>query len=200
MVTQRNAELSRGQPAGSGSTTPASPRSESLSTFFFTSTSSHGDMSDDPNASSGSKSSTTGDSIDFRFLNFSHPQDAKNAQTRRNVRSHVTTEQHKKQRQRAAEHARRTQQGPSEQLASPILTSPQDRASSAGSPVLSETETSSPEASSPGNSSPTPVTRINPTELYPREWHEYLRPVMVRRRTYSCLIERYADHCLRTII
>ncbi|KXS94899.1 hypothetical protein AC578_1665 [Pseudocercospora eumusae] len=129
----------------------------------------------------GNKSLTSpGDSIDFRFLNFSHPQDARNAQTRRNVRSHVTTEQHKKQRQRAAEQARRAQQASSDQLPSPTLSVPFDRTPSAGSPGHSETETSSPETSSPASpaGSPTAVTRINPTEVYPEDWHASLRPVM----------------------
>lgn len=135
-------------------------------------------------APSGNKSSTSaGDSIDFRFLNFTHPQDARNAQTRRHVRSHVTTEQHKKQRQRAAEQARRAQQGSSEQIPSPTLSVPFDGTPSSGSPGYSETETSSPEASSPVSpaGSPTAATRINPTEVYPEEWHASLRPIMVSR-------------------
>lgn len=59
-------------------------------------------MSDDTDQPSGSRSSTV-ESIDFRFLNFSHPKEAKNAQTRRDVRSHVTGVQHAKQRKAAAE-------------------------------------------------------------------------------------------------
>ena len=176
-----SAELSgRGQFAGSGYASPAPSRSEYALPLSLTSY--NGTMTDDSNASSGNKSSTSpGDSIDFRFLNFSHPQDARNAQTRRNVRSHVTTEQHKKQRQRAAEQARRAQQGSSDPLPSPTLSVPFDRTPSSGSPGHSETETSSPEASSPASpaGSPTAVTRINPTEVYPEDWHASLRPVMV---------------------
>lgn len=182
MVSHRSAELSRGQSAASGPSSPASSRSDSISFLPIHSTF-NGAMSADSGLPQGNRrSSATPDSIDFRFLNFSHPQDAKNAQTRRNVRSHVTTKQHEKQRQRVAEQARQTQQGlqPSSSTSSSSVSRKNSGDSTA--PSHSETETSSPEASSP--SSPTAsglLTRLNPLEVYPEAWHSSLRPVMVCR-------------------
>lgn len=193
MVSHRSAELSRGQSAASGPSSPASSRSDSMSLLLIPPTF-NGAMSADSDLPQGNRrSSATPDNIDFRFLNFSHPQDAKNAQTRRNVRSHVTTKQHEKQRQRVAEQARQTQQGIQQSSSTPSASV--SRKNSGDSPALSpsETETSSPEASSP--SSPTasgPSTRLNPLEVYPEAWHSSLRPVMVRRRAKSISLSRVA--------
>lgn len=135
-------------------------------------------MSAGSDTPSGSKSPTSPDGIDFRFLNFSHPKDAKNAQTRRNVRSHVTSKQHEKHRQRVAEQARQSQQN--SQQPSPTSSVRLSRASAETSPTHSNSE---PEASSPEASAPTspsvPTYRINPLEVYPESWHTSLRPVMV---------------------
>ncbi|CAK3845515.1 Hypothetical predicted protein [Lecanosticta acicola] len=165
MASQPNVDLSRSQAGGSGPASSASSRSEGAT----------------------SKPSTPVDSIDFRFLNFSHPKDAKNATTRRNVRSHVTGVQHARQRQAAAEQAKRTQSSSSGVPPTPILAgpSPSYSASYAGSPALSENDTSSPEepsGASPATSSvsppASPLPRLNPLEVYPEEWHPYLRPVI----------------------
>ncbi|USW57573.1 Putative fungal transcription factor [Septoria linicola] len=179
MVSHRTAELSRGQSAASGPASPASSRSDSMF-FLFSTTSSFRHMAAEPNNDTGSKAASVPDGIDFRFLNFSHPQEAKNAQTRRNVRSHVTTKQHEKHRQRVAEQARQTQQD--SRQPSPTSSVHISRTSSGNSPAqsLSEPETSSPEASS-SPSSPTGTTgptRINPLQIYPEAWHSSLRPVM----------------------
>lgn len=141
-------------------------------------------MSSNTDTSVGSKSSSTPDGIDFRFLNFSHPQEAKNAQTRRNVRSHVTTKQHERQRQRVAEQARVRQPG-DQQVPSPSTSGPGAQRTSTSSPAVSETDTSSPETSSPVSPTAPPV-RINPLELYPQWWHPSLRPVVVRQLDGRC--------------
>lgn len=168
-------------------------------------------MSEDADSPSGSKSSASGDSIDFRFLNFSHPKDAKNATTRRNVRSHVTGVQHARQRQAAAEQAKRSQSSSSRVAPSPILAGPSSSYSGsyAGSPALSENDTSSPDEGSPASPAPTsgspptsPLPRLNPLEVYPEEWHPYLRPIIVSSRldrserlhTDPCQQDHYLDN------
>ena len=191
MTNQRNAELSRAYSGGSGPASPASSRSESGSTFFFSTLNRYGirsDMDEESNVPSGSKSGSAVESIDFRFLNFTNPKDAKDASTRRSVRSHVTSKQHEKQRKRAAaEQAQRDQQASSpDGVASPTLHVPDSRRTSYVE-SSGPSETSSPEDSSSGTpaTSPPPLTRINPLEVYPEEWHPYLRPIMVRKDTQS---------------
>ncbi|EME39605.1 hypothetical protein DOTSEDRAFT_66568 [Dothistroma septosporum NZE10] len=138
-------------------------------------------MDEESNVSSGNKSGTPVESIDFRFLNFTNPKDAKDASTRRSVRSHVTSKQHEKQRKRAAaEQARRDQVASSpDGFVSPTLQVPDSRRTSYVE-SSGPSETSSPEDSSPAPSasSPPPLTRINPLDMYPEEWHPYLRPIM----------------------
>lgn len=162
-----------------------------LSSFCPPAVSSSAVMSEDADSPPGNKPPTAGDSIDFRFLNFSHPKDAKNATTRRNVRSHVTGVQHARQRQAAAEQAKRSQSSSSSRVPpSPNLAGPSSsyQGSYAGSPALSETETSSPDEASPispaatsGSPPNSPLPRLNPLEVYPEEWHPYLRPLIVSR-------------------
>lgn len=200
MVSHRTAELSRGQSAASGPASPASSRSDSMY-FLFSTTSCFGHMAAESNNDKGSKAASTPDGIDFRFLNFSHPQEAKNAQTRRNVRSHVTTKQHEKHRQRVAEQARQTQQD--SRQPSPTSSVHISRTSSGNSPAqsLSEPETSSPEASS-SPSSPTGATgptRINPLQIYPEAWHGSLRPVMVSLRKH-CVARHISDLSLGPLL
>lgn len=185
MANQRNAELSRAYSGGSGPASPVSSRSENGSTFYPSTLNRYGsrsDMDEDANIHSGSKSGSAVESIDFRFLNFTNPKDAKDASTRRSVRSHVTSKQHEKQRKRAAaEQARRDQQASSpDGLASPAIPVPDSRRTSYVE-SSGPSETSSPEDSSPAHSasSPPPPTRLSPLEVYPEEWHPYLRPIMV---------------------
>lgn len=188
MSSQRAAELSRNQSGGSGPASPASSRSESGSTSLpFCPTRLRQTMDDDSNASSGSRSGSTADSIDFRFLNFTNPADARNAQTRRSVRSHVTTKQHEKQRRAAAAQARRTTDQYAEGSSSSSLRPPMSRSTSIGSP---DSETSSPDDSPTSPSPATSLVRLNPLEVYPQDWHPYLRPVMVRES-----IEQAASDC-----
>jgi hypothetical protein len=125
-------------------------------------------MSEDASSdnTTGSKSTSEERPADFRFLNFSNPQEAKNAQTRKSVRSHVTTGQHRNARKAAAaENAKRSKKG--------------SQTPSAG---VSDIDTDSPEAASPVNPpTPTQLQRINPLELYPATWHSSLDPIMVSR-------------------
>lgn len=176
MTSQRAAELSRNQSGGSGPASPASSRSESGSTSLPSCPTRRptSDMGDDSNSPSGSRSGSQAESIDFRFLNFTNPADARNAQIRRSVRSHVTSKQHEKQRKAAAAQARRTADGYPDGVASSSLRPPVSRSTSIGSP---DTDTSSPDESPTSPSSP--LIRINPLEVYPEDWHPYLRPVMV---------------------
>ncbi|KAM3414702.1 hypothetical protein BST61_g9860 [Cercospora zeina] len=155
MASQSPAESSKGQPAASGPTSSASSRSDN------------------------SKSPISPEGVDFRFMNFSHPKEAKNAQTRRNVRSHVTSKQHEKQRQRIAEQTRQSRQNSQQPSPTSSVQLSRTSASAETSPTHShsELEASSPEASAPTSPS-VPAHRINPLELYPESWHSSLRPVM----------------------
>lgn len=92
----------------------------------------------------------------------------------------MTTKQHEKQRQKAAEQTRHTQQEHVSQEQSPAAFF--DRTSPVGSSSSPETATNSPETYSPASSPGTPVTatRLRILDLYPTDWHPYLRPIMVR--------------------
>jgi hypothetical protein len=147
----------------------------------------------DTEENTGSKASSPSESINFRFLNFGNPQEQRNAKTRRDVRSHVsmpsifvhivstlssnkekvTTRQHRIQRRANAEQiqADRTspsEAGPSSHVASPTPT--RDNSS-----VEEDVSPSKPEQDPPV----TALRRINMAEIYPAEWHPYLRPIMV---------------------
>lgn len=136
--------------------------------------------------------------IDFQFLNFSHPSDAKASRARRAVRSHVTRQQH--QREHALQAARRAQsyQGPSSQAepATPwehARTFPSVRPPTleipGGSTDVAQS-TSSPEASS---ASPSPSNsptyelhrRVDLAELYPQDWHPFIPRILVCGIEYS---------------
>lgn len=151
-------------------------------------------MSYDTDPLSGSKTSSPTEhnksQIDFQFLNFSHPAEAKGSGARKTVRSHVTRKQHEKEHALAA--ARRAQSYQSapepEQPALPqrshASTFPSERPTTIELPGSSSALNSSPEASSQSPSpSASPVhpagRRIDPTEIYPEEWHPYIPPIIV---------------------
>ena len=143
----------------------------------------------------GSKASSpteqTKNQIDFQFLNFSHPSDAKASRARKTVRSHVTRQQH--QREHAAAAARRaksypqpapeTESEPEAPRRPHAATFPPDRPT-LDPPTHSGAATSSEEASSP-SPSPTgspkhqPEKQIDPADVYPEEWHPYLPRILV---------------------
>jgi len=128
--------------------------------------------------------------VDFEFLNFSHPSDAKASRARRTVRSHVTRQQHHKEHLAAA---RRSQSVPQVEVSS---TSSQQT----GLPRL-ETRSSYPSQSfersahfisqsdrspstvstsaSPHQQSPVaPLSRIDLLEVFPREWNSSIHTVL----------------------
>ena len=155
-------------------------------------------MADEDSGSKASSPTEQKSQIDFQFLNFSHPSEAKASRARRTVRSHVTRQQH--QREHAAAAARRAKSMPQsdaeqEEPPNPIqhaATFPSNRptlelptrpgASTAGSDASSHASSQSP---SPTGSPMVynPERRIDPYDMYPSEWHPYLPAVMVMQST-----------------
>ena len=148
-------------------------------------------MADEDSGSKASSPTEQKSQVDFQFLNFSHPSEAKESRARRTVRSHVTRQQH--QREHAAAAARRAQsasQIDTEQEQSPgpsivhAATFPPNRPTlelpSRPGPSTAGSDTSS-QSPSPEGSPLTyrPAQQINPYELYPTEWHPYLSAVTV---------------------
>lgn len=147
-------------------------------------------MADEDSAGSKASSPTEQkNQIDFQFLNFSHPSEAKASRARRTVRSHVTRQQH--QREHAAAAARRAKsvpqpEGEMEDIPGPrahAATFPPNRPtlelpSQAGpAPALSDASSQSP--SPTGSPMDRQEQRLDPFEVYPEEWHPYLQGIMV---------------------
>ncbi|KAK0275687.1 hypothetical protein LTR35_010957 [Friedmanniomyces endolithicus] len=136
--------------------------------------------------------------IDFQFLNFSHPSDAKASNARKAVRSHVTKQQHQKeqklQQERRAKSFPGTPSEPDQRL--PLRRAhagsfPPERPASIDLPILSVQRSaggslaSSPgalSASSSGSPTASPTRplerRIDPSELYQEAWHPYIPRIM----------------------
>ena len=138
--------------------------------------------------------------IDFQFLNFSHPSDAKASRARRTVRSHVTRQQH--QREHAAAAARRAKSFPQPEVEQEELPAPRathaatfpsnrptlelpTRPGPAG-PAASSSDASSQSPSPTGSPMHPFERRIDPSDVYPEEWHPYLPRIMVRSLVKSC--------------
>lgn len=151
-------------------------------------------MADEDQGSKASSPTEQKSQIDFQFLNFSHPSEAKASRARKTVRSHVTRQQH--QREHAAAAARRAKSAPQsdpEQEESPgriqhAATFPSNRPT-LELPTRPGPSTAGSDASSQ-SPSPTgspmkydPERRINPYEVYPSEWHPYLPAIMVMQPT-----------------
>lgn len=133
--------------------------------------------------------------VDFEFLNFSHPSEAKASRARRTVRSHVTKHQHQKE-QFAAAAARRSKslpQGnePNSGRKTPRLRTYHTTATSTPEETFSEryspqrpTSQSDPSSSVASIDSPLqspmrpPSTQLDPYEIYPPQWHASIRPVI----------------------
>ena len=121
--------------------------------------------------------------INFEFLNFSHPSDAKASRARRTVRSHVTRQQHQKEQHAAA--ARRSRSLPQIAEASSTSRPPHfethvsfssTEASSESVPLRrmdSEAASSARSTTESPLQSPmiTSPARIHPFDIYPPEWH-----------------------------
>lgn len=129
--------------------------------------------------------------IDFQFLNFTHPSEAREAGARRKVRSHVTRQQHQREQQTAANNrrSRSYQQSPhlDQDQAVPqrahAATFPAERPRTLELPRSSETSITTADASS--SSSPSPVAspsspkQLEPAEIYPKEWLPFLDQIVV---------------------
>ena len=195
MATKRSNQQSK---TGTRSTSPATSRSDTSNSEFQTSRAVVFLILHRP----GSKASDSGEpqkpQIDFQFLNFTHPSDAKGSRARRTVRSHVTRQQHQKEHAAAA--ARRAKSFPQADAEPDALptqlthaaTFPPERPTTLEIPSRAATTTSSTEASSQspsptGSVSPMyqPERRINPSDVYPEEWHPYLPRIMVRHSMCS---------------
>nr|POE80813.1 hypothetical protein CFP56_56886 [Quercus suber] len=139
-------------------------------------------------ASSPAETPPARSQIDFQFLNFSHPSEAKASRALRTVRSHVTKQQH--QREHAAQAARRVgvSTSSSDHLAAPpsmshARTFPPDpsRTQPVPQPLVLPSR-GSPESSS-GSTSPSPTyaptRRIDPADIYPESWHPHIPRTIV---------------------
>ena len=135
--------------------------------------------------------------VDFEFLNFSHPSDAKASEARRTVRSHVTRQQHQREQSSIAA-ARRTKSLPQttgEQRARPTSQAlthaasyPSPRTSTATEALTIQTSGS--EASSYTSSihsrTASPASPVKTLigwdqtllESYPGDWHSSIPVVM----------------------
>ena len=133
--------------------------------------------------------------IDFQFLNFTHPSDAKASRARRTVRSHVTRRQHAQETKlQAARKAQSYHGNPIEpEQPPPMLRQHAATLPSQTPPALdlssntrkTTVRTSSPEGSSASSPSPTtstgfsPEQRIDLSEVYDKAWHPYISHIMV---------------------
>lgn len=190
---KRAAELSRSESEGNRSTSSSHSRSETgMSSVAWRSKSV---MPSSSNSPTGSKASSPTDQsksqIDFQFLNFSHPSDAKGSRARRTVRSHVTKQQHQKEHAAAA--ARRAKSYPQpDSPPEPDEDLPAPRKHAATFPTnrptldlperlatVSSGETSSPSPSPTGSSPRTTDQQIDPRDVYPADWHPYLPKILV---------------------
>lgn len=188
MSSKRAAELQRQQSSSEKPASSGPSRSQS------TSSQSHGrpNLLSTVDIGTGSKASSPVETpkVDFQFLNFSHPSEAKTSQHRKQVRSHITKQQH--QRQHALNAARRAQSFQAEEEAerstktrAHAATFPSDQPSSLELPGGSGSKPGSPRsvsrASSPGASPTTgsPQSNIDPISLYPEAWQPHIPRVMV---------------------
>jgi hypothetical protein len=149
-------------------------------------------MSDQGSPSAGSKASSPTEppksQIDFHFLNFSHPQDAKASNARKAVRSHVTKQQHQREQKLQQERRAKSFQGTSSE--SPDLaaqprrahaeTFPAERPTTLELPLQSSGGPSSPEASSVASSPTLPTdSQVDLSTLYPEQWYPFVQPILV---------------------
>lgn len=151
-----------------------------------------------PESKASSPSEQAKNQIDFQFLNFSHPSDAKGSRARRTVRSHVTKQQHQKEHAAAA--ARRARSYPQPDASSELEDTPGPRPHAATFPssrprldlseripsTLSRGDVSSPSPSPTGSSPRSSDQQIDPRDVYPADWHPYLPKILVRLIT-NCL-------------
>lgn len=131
--------------------------------------------------------------IDFQFLNFTHPSEAREAGARRKVRSHVTKQQHQREQQAAVNRRSRSYQQASpteqEQALPQRSQAPAFPAAerSTSLPLSYASETPSASADPSSSSSPSPVAsptwpnQLDLVDVYPEEWLPYLGQIIVSR-------------------
>lgn len=155
-------------------------------------------------ASSPSESQASASQIDFQFLNFSHPSDAKASRARRTVRSHVTRQQHKAEHAAAA--ARRAKSYPQPETEPQEV--PHRPAHAASFPLERPTTLDLPTRPAPSGSSdassqsPSPTgspmnsieTRIDPTDIYPDAWHPCIPRILVSAMEHCFNLAPLAVH------
>ena len=157
-------------------------------------------MPESSNTSLGSKASSPTEQqksqIDFQFLNFSHPSDAKGSRARRTVRSHVTKQQHQKEHAAAA--ARRAKSYPQSDSPPEQEDLPPQRTHAATFPSARPTlslperpvasnsseEMTSPSPSPTGSSPRGSEQLLDFRDVYPSDWHPYIPKIMVRPSRY----------------
>ena len=174
------------------SSTPTSrAASESMLPLHTTSTFKSSTFIDPASGSKASSSTDQMHQVDFQFLNFSHPAQAKALGARKAVRSHVTKQQH--QREHAAAAARRAKSFPPPENQLNIDLSPITRQHAAtfptNRPALHVPSPSSQYAVSwdATSRSPSPLTspsyvtspRLDLSTIYPEAWQPYLGVVVV---------------------
>ena len=143
--------------------------------------------------------------IDFQFLNFSHPSEAKASGTRKAVRSHVTKQQH--QREHAAAAARRAKSSsraetdPDDAGAQATERSMTTESQSRSIVTATRTESSSPSSTPSGATSAMyrSENQLNPSDIYPEEWHPYLPHILVSTTATSYHSRWCADNLKGTL-
>ncbi|KAF2863567.1 hypothetical protein K470DRAFT_210331 [Piedraia hortae CBS 480.64] len=110
--------------------------------------------------------------MDYQFLNFTHPSDAKAQVARRTVRSHVTRQQH--QKEQALQAARRASSRQN-QVSEPQPPPPPPVTQEA--PLDARLWGTAPESREADGMRPQSYQQINPFQLYPREWHQSIAAI-----------------------
>jgi len=152
--------------------------------------------------------------VNFEFLNFSHPSEAKASGARRTVRSHVTRQQHQREQQAAAARKTKTSSQSSAEASSATrpsilptqgTSSPGRMSPSGASPhhQTSSSEATSSVASTSGSPLQSPLrqppVQIHPFDVYPVQWHSSI-PVVVEHCKYYLSCTRrgtYMAACVR---
>lgn len=128
--------------------------------------------------------------IDFQFLNFSHPSDAKASRARRTVRSHVTRQQHAREQQHRAQSYHGQASEPAQVPESSrrhAVTMPSQRpttlelpeSSRMNFPLALSLEDSSPSPSPLVSPSYSPGDRVDAADVYPEAWLPHIPRVLV---------------------
>ena len=145
--------------------------------------------------------------VNFEFLNFSHPSEAKASGARRTVRSHVTRQQHQREQQAAAARKSKSSSQSAEASSSatrpsvlPVQQTSPGRLSPGASPYhhTSSSEAASSVASTSGSPLHSPVhppaVQIHPFDVYPVQWHSSIPVVVEHCKYHLFLCTRQGTH------